>query len=163
MAILRKTISKKSGLLDVGRVEPDVGHWRALERPSVQILDAWSRLEAMALTWSFESLETPIFSATLCTLRVLVPVAYISATAATRARSTRRWRSITSSGKKLPERSFGMRSVSVPAQVRATSRGSRFGCSPRHRSAGRPRRPSRRSRPVWRVRGAAPACRWRRR
>lgn len=46
----------------------------------------------MALTWSFESLETPIFSATLCTLRVLVPVAYISATAATRARSTRRWR-----------------------------------------------------------------------
>lgn len=72
MAILRKTISKKSGLLDVGRVEPDVGHWRALERPSVQILDAWSRLEAMALTWSFESLETPIFSATLCTLRVLV-------------------------------------------------------------------------------------------
>ena len=45
----------------------------------------------MALTWSFESLETPIFSATLCTLRVLVPVAYISATAATRARSTRRW------------------------------------------------------------------------
>ena len=51
MAILRKTIPKKSGLLDVGRVEPDVGHWRALERPSVQILDAWSRLEAMALTW----------------------------------------------------------------------------------------------------------------
>lgn len=48
-----------------------------------------SRLEAMALTWSFESLETPIFSATLCALRVLVPVAYISATAATSARSTR--------------------------------------------------------------------------
>lgn len=48
-----------------------------------------SRLEAIALTWSFESLETPIFSATLRTLRVLVPVAYISATAATRARSTR--------------------------------------------------------------------------
>ena len=76
-----------------------------------------SRLEAMALTWSFESLETPIFSATLCTLRVLVPVAYISATAATRARSTRRWRPSTSSGKKLPERSLGMRSVSVPTQV----------------------------------------------
>lgn len=68
----------------------------------------------------------------------------------------------TSSGKKLPERSFGMRSVRVPTQVRATSRDSRFGCSPRHRSAGRPRRPSRRSRPVWRVCGAAPACRWRR-
>lgn len=39
MAILRKTISKASGLLDVGRVEPDVGHRRALERPSAQILD----------------------------------------------------------------------------------------------------------------------------
>lgn len=39
----------------------------------------------MALTRSFESLDTPIFSATRCTLRVLVPVAYISATAATRA------------------------------------------------------------------------------
>lgn len=48
-----------------------------------------SRLEAVALTWSSESLETLIFSTTLCTLRVLVPVAYISATAATRARPTR--------------------------------------------------------------------------
>ena len=73
--------------------------------------------QAMALTLSLESLDTPIFSATRCTLRVLVPVAYISATAATRARSTRRWRSITSSGKKLPERSLGIRSVSVPTQV----------------------------------------------
>lgn len=43
----------------------------------------------MALTWSFESLETPIYSATRCTLRVLVPVAYISATAVNRARSAR--------------------------------------------------------------------------
>ena len=71
----------------------------------------------MAPTWSFESLETPIFSATLCTLRVLVPAACISAAAATRARSTRRWRSITSSGKKLPVRNFGIRGVSVPTQV----------------------------------------------
>lgn len=39
MAILRKTISKKSGLLDVGRVEPDVGHRRAAERPCAQVLD----------------------------------------------------------------------------------------------------------------------------
>ncbi len=31
----------------------------------------------------------PIFSAILCTFLVLVPVAYISATAATSARSTR--------------------------------------------------------------------------
>ena len=76
-----------------------------------------SRLEAMALTWSFESLETPIFSATLCTLRVLVPVAYISATAATRARSTRRWRSSTSSGKKLPVLSLGILRLSVPTHV----------------------------------------------
>lgn len=52
-----------------------------------------------------------------CTLLALVPVAYISATAATRARSARRWRSITPSGKRLPERSLGMRSVSGPTQV----------------------------------------------
>ena len=76
-----------------------------------------SKLEAMALTWSFESLETPIFSAALCTLRALAPVAYISATAATRARSTRRWRPSTPSEKKLPERSLGMRGVSVPTQA----------------------------------------------
>lgn len=36
------------------------------------------RLEAIALTWSMESLDTPIFSATLCALRVLAPAAYIS-------------------------------------------------------------------------------------
>ena len=71
----------------------------------------------MALVWSFESLDTPIFSATRRTLRVLAPVAHVSATAATRARPTRRWRSIASSGKKLPVRSLGMRGVSVPAQV----------------------------------------------
>ncbi len=35
------------------------------------------RLEAIALTWSMESLDTPIFSATLCALRVLAPAAYI--------------------------------------------------------------------------------------
>ena len=43
----------------------------------------------MALTWSFESLATPIFSATLATFLVLVPVAYISATQPASARSTR--------------------------------------------------------------------------
>lgn len=58
-------------------------------RAAAVLEEAESRLEAMALTWSFESLPTPIFSATLRTLRVLVPVAYISATAATRAQSTR--------------------------------------------------------------------------
>ncbi len=44
---------------------------------------------------------------------VLVPLAHISATAVTRARFTRRWRSITSFGKKLTKRSLGMRFVSV--------------------------------------------------
>ena len=76
-----------------------------------------SRLGAMALAWSFESLDTPIFSATRRALRVLAPVAHVSAAAATRARSTRRQRSIASPGKKLPVRSLGMRGVSVPAQV----------------------------------------------
>ena len=71
----------------------------------------------MALAWSFESLDTPIFSATRRALRVLAPVAHVSAAAATRARSTRRQRSIASPGKKLPVRSLGMRGVSVPAQV----------------------------------------------
>ena len=42
----------------------------------------------MALTWSLESLSTPSFSAIFWTFLVLVPVAYISATAATSARST---------------------------------------------------------------------------
>ena len=71
----------------------------------------------MALTWSFDSLDTPILSATLWTLRVLVPVAYISATAAARARSTRWYLVMTSSGKKLPERSLGTLSESSPTQV----------------------------------------------
>ncbi len=62
----------------------------------------------MAPAWSFEGLDTPIFSATRRALRVLAPVAHVSAAAATRARPTRRWRSIASSGKKLPVRSLGM-------------------------------------------------------
>ena len=48
-----------------------------------------SRLDAMALTWSLDSLSMPIAAATLATLRVLVPVAHVSLTAATTARSTR--------------------------------------------------------------------------
>ena len=48
-----------------------------------------SRLDAMALTCSFDRRSMPIAAATLATLRVLVPVAYISLTAATTARSTR--------------------------------------------------------------------------
>lgn len=42
----------------------------------------------MALTWSFESRSTPMAWATFWTFLVLVPVAYISATAATIALST---------------------------------------------------------------------------
>ena len=48
-----------------------------------------SRSFAMALTWSFDSLDIPSFSAMRYTLPVKVPVAYISATADTTARSTR--------------------------------------------------------------------------
>lgn len=43
----------------------------------------------MVLTWSFDSLDIPSFSAMRCTLRVEVPVVCISATADTTARSTR--------------------------------------------------------------------------
>ena len=48
-----------------------------------------SRLAQMALTWSLDSLSMPMAAATFWTFLVLVPVAYISATAATTARSTR--------------------------------------------------------------------------
>lgn len=48
-----------------------------------------SRSFAIALTWSFDSLDIPSLSAMRCTLRVEVPVAYISATAGTTARSAR--------------------------------------------------------------------------
>lgn len=71
----------------------------------------------MAPTCSPDILSMPMADATLCTFLVLVPVACISATAATTARSTRWWRSSTSSGKKLPVRSFGTLSVSVPTHV----------------------------------------------
>ena len=59
------------------------------------------RLEAIALAWSIESHETPIFSATLCASRVLSPATYISTTAATRAQPTHWHRSITPSGTQL--------------------------------------------------------------
>ena len=42
----------------------------------------------MALTWSFDSLSIPIAAAIFCTFLVLAPVAHVSATAATIARST---------------------------------------------------------------------------
>ena len=62
---------------------------RAPSGPSARSAISASRLAAMALTRSLPSLSMPIFSAILCTFLVLVPVAYISATAATSARSTR--------------------------------------------------------------------------
>lgn len=71
----------------------------------------------MALTWSFESRSMPMACATLRALRVLVPVAHVSLTAATIARSTRWQRSIASSGKKLPVLSLGIPSVGVPTHV----------------------------------------------
>lgn len=49
-----------------------------------------SKPETMTLTGSLESLETAVYSATHCILQMLAPVAYISAMAATRARS-KRW------------------------------------------------------------------------
>lgn len=95
----------------------------------------------MALTRSLDILSMPMAAATLCTFLVLVPVAHVSATAATTARSTRRWRSSTSSGKKPPERSFGGPGVSVPTRVTGTlTPGSRSRCCPWPRRAGRPRR-----------------------
>lgn len=71
----------------------------------------------MALAWSFEGRSMPIAAAAPRTFLVLVPVAHVSLAAATIARSTRWWRSITSSGKKLPQRSLGILGVSVPTQV----------------------------------------------
>ena len=69
--------------------EPQIRRARFAQiRPSSSATSA-SRFFAIALTWSFDNLEMPSFSATRCTLRVDVPVAYISATAATTARSTR--------------------------------------------------------------------------
>lgn len=47
-----------------------------------------SRCSQIALTWSLERRSTPIAAATFCTFLVLVPVAYISLTAATIALST---------------------------------------------------------------------------
>ena len=76
-----------------------------------------SRCSHMAPAWSLESLSMPVAAATLCTLRVLVPVAHVSLTAATIALPTLWWRAITSSGKKLPARSFGILGVSVPTPV----------------------------------------------
>ena len=71
----------------------------------------------MALTWSFDSLDIPSFSAMRYTLRVEVPVAYISATADTTARLTRWWRSTTSSEEKLPGLSFDILVVMSPTHV----------------------------------------------
>lgn len=74
--------------LDVGRASKT---WGTGEPPSGlahRSSMSASKLRVMAPIWSFESLETPTFSATICTLRLLVPVAYISATAAITAFTT---------------------------------------------------------------------------
>ena len=68
-------------------------------------------------TWSFESDSTPNLAATLSTLRVEVPVTYISATAAARARSVRERRSSRPVGKYDPLPGFGILRSSVPTVV----------------------------------------------
>lgn len=90
---------------------------RASGGPSARSAISASRVAAIAPTRSLPSLSMPIFSAILCTFLVPVPVAYISATGATSARSTRRRRSRTSSGKKLPVLSSGVLRLGVPAHV----------------------------------------------
>ena len=59
-----------------GWLEPDVGYRHALEGLSVWLLTFDYRSEPIVLTWSFEILDAPIFSAGRCALRALVPVAY---------------------------------------------------------------------------------------
>lgn len=90
---------------------------RASGGPSARSAISASRVAAIAPTRSLPSLSMPVFSAILCTLLVPVPAAYISATAATSARSTRRWRSRTSPGKKLPVLSSGILRLSVPTHA----------------------------------------------
>lgn len=103
--------------LDVRGVQPQVGHVEKAQGSRLQLLDLGVQARAYGARLVLREPLDPIASATLRAFRVLVPVAHISATAATSARSTRRQRSRTSSGKKLPERSFGMRSASVPTHV----------------------------------------------
>ncbi len=76
-----------------------------------------SRLLAMLLAWSFESLPVPILPAILWTFLVLVPVPCISATAAMSALPVLWQRSRMSSGKKLPRLNLGILRSRVPTQV----------------------------------------------
>lgn len=106
-----------------------------------------------------ESFDTPQLKQIL---RALVPVAHISATTATRALSLHQWRSSTSPGKMLPERSFGMRGVSIltqMARLRSQYPSRLFAPAPHTRSASASITASR---PNRRACAATPACRWRR-
>lgn len=71
----------------------------------------------MRLICEADSLSMPSLAAILSALQVDTPVAYISATAAATALPTRLLRSSIPSGKYVPHRSFGMRSVIFPADV----------------------------------------------
>lgn len=151
--------------LDVGRVEPGVGHRRAVERPSAQLLDVvvQARGDGAHPVWSLESLETPLFSATLCTLR---PSCRWRTSRPRRQRG--RGRPSGSARPSPPGRScrsgaWGCAASACRRRWRGCARRSRFGCSLRLHTAGWPRRPSRRSRSARRDAWAAPACRWRRR
>ena len=75
--------------LDVGGIEPQVRRARIGEVAAHELCHVGVEVLRYGATWSFDSLDIPSLSAMLCTLRVEVPVAYISATADTTARSTR--------------------------------------------------------------------------
>lgn len=75
--------------LHVGGAGPDAGHLRVPRGLPSSSSTSTSSDCAVALTWSLESLSTPSLSAIRCTFLVLVPMAYISSTAATSALSTR--------------------------------------------------------------------------
>ena len=74
--------------LHVGGIEPDVGHRKISQGTSQQLLDIG--IEAFGLCCSpgpSRACLVPILSAILWTFLVLVPIAYISATAAMSALS----------------------------------------------------------------------------
>jgi hypothetical protein len=72
---------------------------------------------AITLTCDLLSFVTPRDSASFSTRRVLTPSRQEVATTVASARSARRRRSSSHSGKQLPCRSFGIASSTVPARV----------------------------------------------
>lgn len=149
---------------DIGRVEPDAGHGRAARRPSAQILDVCVQARGdgahlvLREPGDAHLLGHPLHLAGARARGVHLGDggAHERARRAGGARARPPVRSCRSAA-------WGCTASACRRRWRAASRSSRFGCSPRHRTASRPRRPSRRSRPARRVCEAAPAYRWRRR